>query len=80
MRRPLVLSHKRISTDTVDALHHLLAEAKAGEVIGLAVVAMYRGREFAVATVDEENRSPTFTRGMVAALDDQPGKMSARVE
>ncbi len=77
MKKPFVLSHKRISTDTVDALHHLLADAMAGEVIGLAVVAMYRGREFVVATAGEAHRSPTFARGMVATLDDALGKMTA---
>lgn len=76
MKRPFQLSHHRISTDTVDALHELLAEAKAGEVIGVALVAMRRNREFLVATAGEAHRSPTFARGMVAYLDDSLGDMA----
>lgn len=70
MKRPFALTHKRISTSTVDALRQLLDEAETGEVIGLALVVMYQGRSFSVTTSGEAHRSPTFTRGMVAYLDD----------
>ena len=59
-----------ISSDTVDALEELLQQARNGEIIGLAFVAMYRRREYIVHSTGEARRSPTFTRGMLLALDD----------
>jgi hypothetical protein len=60
-----------MSTDTVEVLQELLKQAKDNQVIGIAFAAMYRGRQFVVNTTGEARRSPTFTRGMLLALDDE---------
>lgn len=65
------LVHDTISGDTVEALQELLSAAKSGHIIGIAFVAMYRGRQFIVNTAGEARRNPTFTRGMLRALDDR---------
>lgn len=60
-----------MSTDTVECLTVLLEEAKRGRVIGIAFAAMFRGKRFIVNAAGEAHRSPVFSRGMVAALDDE---------
>ena len=57
--------------DLVRALEELLADAKRGQLVGLAYAAMYRRHEYVVDTAGECRRNPTFTRGMVRALDDR---------
>lgn len=73
MKPPFRLATDHVSDDTIAALKELLAHAKAGQIIGLAFVAMYKGRRYITNTAGEAKRNPTFTRGMVAALDDQLG-------
>lgn len=70
MDRPFSLAPDSLSHDTIEALRMLLKDAEKGEVIGLAFAVMYRGRDYIVNTAGEAHRSPTFTRGMVQALDD----------
>lgn len=70
MERPFGLVQETISHDTVEALRKLLRAAEHGEVIGVAFAVMYKGRDYVVNTAGEAHRSPTFTRGMVKALDD----------
>lgn len=70
MDRPFGLIPDNISKDTVGALRELLASAEKGEIIGVAYAVMYKGRDYIVNTAGEAYRSPTFTRGMVQALDD----------
>lgn len=77
MRPPFRLIPDNVSTDTVEALELLLDRARRGEVIGLAYAAMLRQRTYIVNTAGEAYRNPTFSRGMVAALDDQ---LSGRVQ
>jgi hypothetical protein len=72
MRRPpfhLVGGH--VSGDTTAVLEELLAEARKGEVLGVAFCVMYKGREFIADATGEARRNPVFARGMVAFLDDQ---------
>lgn len=71
MRRPVTLIPDQVSIDTVEALKTLLKQANSGEVIGIAFVAQLKRRTFVVNTAGECYRNPTWTRGMVAALDDQ---------
>ena len=72
MRRPpFRLVPDTISDDTIEALQELLADAKAGKAIGIGFVVMYRGRQFIANAAGEAKRSPVFTRGMVAPLDDK---------
>lgn len=57
-----------ISHDTIDVLTELLQEARKGNVIGVALVAMYRQRRYEFALTGEAARSPTFTLGTVTKL------------
>ena len=56
--------------DTVGALTELLSEAKAGRIIGLGFVAVYKRGEYIVDVTGELRRNPMLARGMVACLDD----------
>jgi hypothetical protein len=60
-----------VSEDVVEALEDLIAQARSGQLIGIAFAAMYKRRQYIVDTAGECRRNPTFTRGMVRALDDQ---------
>lgn len=53
------------------ALEDLLAEARAGRLIGFAYVAMRLERSYSVGAAGETRRSPTLTRGMLLLLDDE---------
>jgi hypothetical protein len=74
-RPPFHLVPDSLSHDTVEALKELLLHAKTGRLIGVAFVAMYKNREYIANTAGEASRNPTFTRGMVAALDDALGRV-----
>jgi hypothetical protein len=62
---------KATSEDVVEALEVLLAQARKGDLIGIAYAAMFTRRQYIVDTAGECRRNPTFTRGMVRALDDR---------
>ena len=72
-RQPFALVPDAISHDTIACLKELLARAKAGEVLGIAYVAMLRRRQYIADAAGECHRNPTFARGMVQALDDELG-------
>lgn len=63
------LVHDHISRETIQALEQLLDEARRGELIGIAFCAMYRQHRYIACTAGECRRSPTFTLGMLRALD-----------
>lgn len=71
---PYSLEPDTLSSDTVECLAELLEQAKAGKVIGIAFSAILKRRNYWVNTAGEARRSPTFTRGMLRALDDQLGQ------
>ena len=60
-----------ISHDVVECLQELLALAEAGALTGLAFGATLRGKRFIVNTAGYAHENPTFTRGMLCALDDE---------
>lgn len=64
------LAPDRVCRDTVGALTELLTEARAGRIIGLGFVAVYKRREYIVDVTGELSRNPTRARGMIASLDD----------
>lgn len=70
-KSPFVLVADGVSNDTVRCLQELLKQARRGEVIGIAFAAMLKRRAYIVNTAGEAHASPTFARGMLAALDDQ---------
>jgi hypothetical protein len=76
MKPPFVLIEDTNSNDTIECLRTLLEHAERGEVIGIAYAAMLKRRGYIVNTAGEAHRSPTYSRGMLLALDD---KLSARV-
>ena len=71
MRPPFRLVRDDISRDTVEALEQMLEQARRGEIIGIAFAAMLRRRQFFVNSAGEAYRNPTWSRGMIATLDDE---------
>lgn len=74
MRAPFKLVDDDISSDTVQCLETLLEMAKSGELIGVALVAMLKRRDYFTHATGEARRNPTFTRGMLRVLDDDMGR------
>lgn len=68
---PFILVQDQISQDTVECLEQLLTHARKGELIGIAYGAMLKRRGYIVNSAGEAHRNPTFSRGMLLALDDQ---------
>ena len=71
MIRPYTLIPDAVSHETIEALQQLLEQAKQGELVGLAFVALMKRRRYIVNTAGECRNDPTLTRGMVMALDDE---------
>lgn len=71
MKPPYILIPDTISSDTIECLETLLDQARRGQIIGLAFAAMLKRRGYIANSAGEAHRNPTFTRGMIAALDDQ---------
>jgi hypothetical protein len=71
-REPLTLiADESLSNDLTDCLRHLLKEARAGRLIGLAFVGIVGTDGYIADTAGEAHRSPTWTRGALRALDDK---------
>lgn len=71
MKPPFRLVRNRRSRTTIRATEELRADAHTGDLIGVALVAMYKRRVYTTRVTGECFRSPTFTRGMLRALDDE---------
>lgn len=71
MKPVFVLIPNQVSHDTVKCLETLLRHARDGEIIGVAFAAALKRRAYITDTAGECHRNPTFTRGMIAALDDR---------
>lgn len=71
MKPPFHLVPDALSKDTVECLTALLDHAKQGKILGIAFGAMYKGRRYIVNVAGECHRNRTFTRGIVADLDDE---------
>lgn len=70
MRPPFKLVTDRLSGDTLDCLRELTEQAEQGQVLGMAFVAMVKGRLFIRNASGECLRNPHYARGLVCALDD----------
>lgn len=68
---PYRLIHDTVSRNTVEALQTLLAGAENGVITGVAFVATLSQRRYITNVAGYCHRNPTFSRGMVAALDDK---------
>ncbi len=77
MKAPFRLVEDDISHDTVNCLRQLLAMAESGELIGVALVAMMKRRNYLTHSAGETHRNPTFTRGMLRVLDDNLARQIA---
>ena len=71
MKPPFLLVPDTVSHDTIECLEILLGEARRGQVIGIAYAVMLKKRAYITNTAGEAHRNPTFSRGMIATLDDQ---------
>lgn len=71
---PFILVPDNIPRDTIKCLELLLSQARSGQIIGLAYVAMLKKRAYVVNVAGEAHRNPTFARGCVHALDDELGR------
>lgn len=70
MRPPFSLISHTESTETVECLERWLEQARAGELLGIAAVKLYKRRQFSVHACGEAHRSPVFAKGCVGMLDD----------
>ena len=68
---PYQLVHDTISRDVVKALETLLAYARRGELTGLAFGATFKKMRYITNVAGVCAKNPTFTRGMLGALDDE---------
>lgn len=75
-RPRLALVAPAVSSHTIDALEDMLEAARAGEIIGLAVVAKMKRKRFFVDVFGEARRDPVCMRGALRSLDED---LSARV-
>jgi len=68
---PYKLIRDHISHDTVEACRQILEGAVSGEIVGITFGLMLKRRRFIVNAAGECLRDPTFSRGMIAAMDDE---------
>lgn len=64
-----------VQRDVIDTLAQLLQGARDGQIIGLALGAALPRRRYITATAGECHRDPTYTRGIVRALDDELARL-----
>lgn len=74
----VVISHAG-SSETVLWLEARLAEARRGELIGIAAITMYRHNDYGISIKGETRRSPIFTRGLLPELDAELGHLFHRL-
>ena len=63
------------SVETVQALEGLLADAKAGRLIGFAWIGLRNGLGYEIDLVGVAQSTPVFVRGLARVLDDQLAKI-----
>jgi hypothetical protein len=66
-----VLLRPGVSRDTIECLSELLEQAKKGDLVGIAFGAIMRHSNYSVHATGAARLNPTFTRGIVRALDDK---------
>jgi hypothetical protein len=64
----LKLAERFTDRDTIDLLEDLLVDARAGRVIGLALVSLHTRNHYNFAITGEAAQRPTFTLGAIAML------------
>ncbi len=76
----LELIRSPISGDTIEALEQLLKEAREGHYIGFVIGLIRPRRRYSVHCVGEACVFPSWSRGILAAADDELANMIAREE
>lgn len=78
MKRPQLklVADNAACDETVFHLTQLLRQAQAGQVIGLAFVAIQRDGAFFVDFSGRARAEPVSARGMVRSLDDDLGRLA----
>lgn len=71
MRRAYQLVGDELSHDTIECLERLLAEAKAGKIIGIAVAGILRRQHYVAHICGSAGQYRVFTRGVLRELDDK---------
>jgi len=66
----LVVPDKK-DRETIQVLRELLADAEAGRLSGVALVATYHGQEYAGFLTGYAKERPILTRGMLDELKDE---------
>lgn len=72
---PVQLIHDTISRDTNEAIVLIKELVDSGEAVGLFFGLRFRGGRYIVNVAGRCASDPTYTRGMVGALDDELSRM-----
>ena len=75
MRKPYAIHVHTVSESTRECIREVMRAVSAGECIGIAMAPLYRNKRYDLIICGEAARSPTFARGMVAALGDDLAKL-----
>ena len=78
MTTPYMQLPAHLSNDPATACTELLEAAHAGQIVGLAVVMLYRRNRFSVDVVGDAVRVPVVMRGALRELDDCLREISHR--
>lgn len=70
----LTLVKNAVSEETIATLERLLAEAQAGELVGIAYVVISTSG-YSQGFAGDVRQYPIFTRGMLQCLDDELAKL-----
>ncbi len=68
MSRVVRLAERRTSKETIETLKALLAEARAGEIVGLAYIALQQGAEYTADVTGSCKTSRVITVGAIQFL------------
>jgi hypothetical protein len=67
-KQPFVFVGPSEDKDTVLALEHLLSQARAGDIVGLVAIPMYRQRHYTAVLTGESDRNPTWAAGCASVV------------
>lgn len=60
-----------MSSETIEALGMLIDQARSGDVVGIAFVALHATGEFSTGITGRARQRPVLTRGMLDELHDE---------
>jgi hypothetical protein len=68
---PLQLVNEDISPECAECLEYLKQGVESGQIVGWVIGVVYKRRRYAVKVAGAALHDPTFSRGVVSALDDE---------